>query len=114
MKALLTRADVEMVLIDASVQRLLRAGKVALWSWRRADAYVRQFPAVTRVDIPEGGFDLMLNLPAHDTTLLALKASLVASADIANVRLEQRGRGQQSEAQAMGWLGRVFLSLMPL
>lgn len=40
--------------------------------------------------------------------------NVVASAAIANVRLEQRGRGQQSEAQAMGWLGRVFLSLLPL
>jgi flagellar L-ring protein precursor FlgH len=38
----------------------------------------------------------------------------VPSAQIANVRLEQRGRGQQSEAQAMGWLGRVFLSVLPL
>ena len=38
----------------------------------------------------------------------------VQSAQIANVRLEHRGRGQQAEAQAMGWLGRVFLSLMPL
>ncbi len=38
----------------------------------------------------------------------------VPSAAIANVRLEQRGRGQQSEAQAMGWLGRVFLNLAPL
>jgi flagellar L-ring protein precursor FlgH len=38
----------------------------------------------------------------------------VPSAAIANVRLEQRGRGQQSEAQAMGWLGRVFLSVMPI
>ena len=37
----------------------------------------------------------------------------VPSAAIANVRLEQRGRGQQSEAQAMGWLGRTFLSLAP-
>ncbi len=37
----------------------------------------------------------------------------VQSAQIANVRLEQRGRGQQSEAQRMGWLGRVFLSLAP-
>jgi flagellar L-ring protein precursor FlgH len=37
----------------------------------------------------------------------------VQSAQIANVRLEQRGRGQQSEAQAMGWLGRAFMSLMP-
>ena len=37
----------------------------------------------------------------------------VHSAAIANVRLEQRGRGAQSEAQAMGWLGRVFLNLSP-
>ncbi len=37
----------------------------------------------------------------------------VQSAQIANVRLEQRGRGQQSEAQRIGWLGRVFLSLAP-
>jgi flagellar L-ring protein precursor FlgH len=38
----------------------------------------------------------------------------VPSAQIANVRLEQRGRGAQSEAQAMGWLGRVFLNLAPV
>lgn len=38
----------------------------------------------------------------------------VPSAAIANVRLEQRGRGQQSEAQAMGWLSRVFLSVLPI
>ncbi len=36
------------------------------------------------------------------------------SAQIANVRLEQRGRGQQAEAQAVGWLSRVFLNLMPI
>ena len=38
----------------------------------------------------------------------------VPSAAIANVRLEQRGRGQLGEAQAMGWLGRVFLNLAPI
>ncbi len=38
----------------------------------------------------------------------------VPSAQIANVRLEQRGRGAQSEAQAIGWLGRVFLNLAPV
>ena len=39
--------------------------------------------------------------------------NLVQSAQIANVRLEQRGRGAQAEAQAIGWLGRVFLSMLP-
>jgi flagellar L-ring protein precursor FlgH len=38
----------------------------------------------------------------------------VPSAQIANVRLEQRGRGQQAESQAIGWLGRVFLSVLPI
>jgi flagellar L-ring protein FlgH len=40
--------------------------------------------------------------------------NLIQSASIANVRLEHRGRGQQAEAQAMGWLGRVFLNVLPL
>ena len=38
----------------------------------------------------------------------------IPSASIANVRLEQRGRGAQAEAQAIGWLSRMFLSVMPI
>ena len=38
----------------------------------------------------------------------------IPSAAIANVRLEQRGRGAQAEAQAVGWLSRIFLSVMPI
>ena len=38
----------------------------------------------------------------------------VTSAQIANVRIEQRGRGQQAEAQSMGWLARFFMNLMPV
>lgn len=38
----------------------------------------------------------------------------VASAQIANVRVEQRGRGAQAEAQGIGWLGRFFLNVLPL
>lgn len=37
----------------------------------------------------------------------------VPSTAIANVRLEQRGRGAQAEAQAIGWLGRIFLTVLP-
>ena len=37
----------------------------------------------------------------------------VASAQIANVRIEHRGRGQQAEAQGIGWLSRVFLNVVP-
>ena len=38
----------------------------------------------------------------------------VPSAQIANVRLEHRGKGAQADAQAVGWLTRVFLSVMPI
>ena len=38
----------------------------------------------------------------------------VASAQIANVRIEQRGKGQQADAQGIGWLGRFFLSVLPI
>ena len=38
----------------------------------------------------------------------------VSSTQVANVRLEHRGRGPQAEAQVIGWLARVFLSLLPI
>ena len=38
----------------------------------------------------------------------------VASTQIANVRIEQKGRGAQSEAQGIGWLARFFLNILPL
>ena len=38
----------------------------------------------------------------------------VQSTQIANVRIEQRGRGQQAEVQSMGWLARFFLNIMPI
>ncbi len=40
--------------------------------------------------------------------------NLVASSAIANVRVDQRGRGAQAASQGIGWLGRFFLSLSPL
>ena len=39
--------------------------------------------------------------------------SVVASTQVANARLQSRGRGAQSEAQAMGWLSRAFNSVTP-
>ena len=42
-----------------------------------------------------------------------LIAGIPELSQIANVRLEQRGRGQQAESQAMGWLGRAFMTVLP-
>ena len=38
----------------------------------------------------------------------------VQSTQIANVRVQQSGRGAQADAQAMGWLARFFLNLSPV
>ena len=38
----------------------------------------------------------------------------VSSTQIANVRVEQRGRGQQADAQGIGWHSRFFLNLLPI
>jgi flagellar L-ring protein precursor FlgH len=38
----------------------------------------------------------------------------VSSTQVANVRIDQRGRGAQAEAQMIGWLARVFLSFLPI
>ena len=40
--------------------------------------------------------------------------NFVASAQIANVRIEQRGRGAQADAQGIGWLSRFFLNVLPI
>lgn len=42
-----------------------------------------------------------------------LPGSIVPSTAVANVRVESRGRGQQQDAMAIGWLGRFFLSVLP-
>jgi TRAP-type uncharacterized transport system substrate-binding protein len=66
----------------APVQRLLRADGVSLMTFARPDAYVRQIPALTRLELPEGAVDLRRNIPAQSMTLLAVKAHLVAKKDI--------------------------------
>ena len=38
----------------------------------------------------------------------------VQSAQIANVRVEHRGRGAMADAQGIGWLARFFLNLLPV
>lgn len=39
--------------------------------------------------------------------------SIINSTQVANVRVESRGRGAQNEAQVMGWLGRFFNTVTP-
>ncbi len=40
--------------------------------------------------------------------------NVIPSAQVANVRVEHRGRGAMADAQGTGWLARFFLSLWPI
>jgi flagellar L-ring protein precursor FlgH len=44
---------------------------------------------------------------------LVQPGSVISSTQVANVRVESRGRGTQGEAQTVGWLSRFFLSFQP-
>ena len=39
--------------------------------------------------------------------------SIVSSTQVANARIESKGRGAQGEAQTVGWLSRFFLTFLP-
>ncbi|MEO7940933.1 MAG: flagellar basal body L-ring protein FlgH [Burkholderiaceae bacterium] len=38
---------------------------------------------------------------------------LVSSTQVANARIESRGRGAQNEAQTVGWIARFFMAFLP-
>jgi flagellar L-ring protein precursor FlgH len=40
--------------------------------------------------------------------------NVVASTQVANARIASRNQGAQGEVQAIGWLARFFLSVLPL
>lgn len=44
---------------------------------------------------------------------LVQPGSVISSTQVANVRVESRGRGAQGEAQTVGWISRFFLSFQP-
>ena len=39
--------------------------------------------------------------------------SVVNSTQVANARIESRGRGAQAEAQTVGWIARFFMAMLP-
>jgi len=46
--------------------------------------------------------------------LLIQAGNTIRSVQIANVRVAHRGRGQQADAQTIGWLSRFFLNILPI
>jgi flagellar L-ring protein precursor FlgH len=64
-----------------------------------------------QIGINTGSEFVRLSGVVNPTTILA--GNFVPSAQVADVRLEYRGAGSIDEAQTMGWLARVFQTILP-
>ena len=64
------------------IQQLLQDDSLRLMSFERAEAYLRRYPWLTRVDVPQGLLSLSKDQPKSDITLLAPSAMLVVRDDI--------------------------------
>jgi len=64
------------------MRELLKAPGIRLMSFRQADGYVRRLKFLSRLTLPEGGFDLGLDLPPHEVDLLGPTVELVAHEDL--------------------------------
>lgn len=64
-----------------------------------------------QIGINTGSEFVRLSGVVNPTTILA--NNIVPSNQIADARLEYRGSGTIDEAQTMGWLSRIFMSVLP-
>ena len=79
------RADVQFVASDLdapTMQRMLRNPDIRLLSLRRAKALTRNFPFLTRLELPEGVIDHEKNIPPNDVTLVGTTASVLVRDDL--------------------------------
>lgn len=64
------------------VQVLLRSPGIKLMNFSQSFAYERRYPFLTRLTMPQGVADLVLDIPPVDTRVLAPTASLVVRDDL--------------------------------
>ena len=65
-----------------TTRELLHAPGVRLFDFPQADAYVRRFHYLSKLEIPPGAFDLGENLPPAPTSLVAPTVELLAHPDL--------------------------------
>ena len=66
----------------ATIRELLHADGVRLFDFDQANAYVRRFPYLNKLEVPAGAFDLGENLPPADINLMAPAVELVAHSNL--------------------------------
>ena len=65
-----------------NIREMLHAEGIRLFDFPQADAYVRRFPYLSKLDMPPGLFDLGDNLPATPIAMLAPTVELVARSEL--------------------------------
>ncbi len=60
------------------IRELMRVPGIKLMSLRQADGYLRRLRYLSRLEAPEGSFDLGLNLPPKDTALVGTPVEFIA------------------------------------
>jgi TRAP transporter TAXI family solute receptor len=64
------------------MRKLLRTDGIRLLDIAQADAYIRRFPYLNKLDLPMGVFDFEKNLPSRDIHLIGPVVELVARDDL--------------------------------
>jgi TRAP-type uncharacterized transport system substrate-binding protein len=65
-----------------TIREMLHAPGVRLFDFPQADAYIRRFHYLNKLELPAGAFDLGENLPPTPINMLAPTVELVAHADL--------------------------------
>jgi len=65
-----------------TIGRILHAKGIRLFDFPQADAYLRRFRYLSKLELPPGSFDIGMNLPPKPLTMLATTVELVARADL--------------------------------
>ncbi len=66
----------------ASMSDLIHTKGIRFFDFGQADAYVRRFRYLSKVEVPPGSFDLGKNLPDKPTAIIAATAELIARTDL--------------------------------
>jgi TRAP transporter TAXI family solute receptor len=64
------------------LRNLVHSPEVQMFNFAQADAYVRRFPYLNRMVLPEGSIDIGKDLPAKDVVLVGPTVELVARDDL--------------------------------
>jgi TRAP transporter TAXI family solute receptor len=65
-----------------TLRTLIHSPDIQMYNFTQADAYVRKFTYLNKIEFPEGSIDLGTDLPAHDIMLVGPTVELVARKEL--------------------------------